>query len=115
MNWLPLIAEEQLMEIDLLTERSDIKAAILFKHSTRCATSSMALDRLERSWNENNEIPAYFLDLIRFRNLSDKIAEKYGVRHESPQILIIKNGKCIYNASHTGISVAAILAAIPDN
>ena len=113
MNWLPLIAEEQLMEISLLSEQSTIQAVVIFKHSTRCSVSSLALNRLERTWNQaDNNIPAYFLDLIKFRNISDKIAEKYAVRHESPQILVIKNGKCIYNASHANISLPDIRAAI---
>ena len=113
MNWLPLIAEEQLMEIDLLSERNDIKAVIIFKHSTRCAVSSLALNRLERSWDQmDDKISVYFLDLIQFREISDKIAEKYSVRHESPQILVIKNGKCIYNASHSDITVPDIRSAI---
>ena len=113
MNWLPLIAEEQLMEISLLSEQSTIQAVVIFKHSTRCSVSSVALSRLERTWNQPpDKIPTYFLDLIQFRNLSDKIAEKYAVRHESPQILVIKNGKCIYNASHANISSPDIQSAI---
>jgi bacillithiol system protein YtxJ len=113
MNWLPLIAEEQLMEINLLSEHNDTKAVVIFKHSTRCSVSSVALNRLERFWNQTDDsIPTYFLDLIKFRNLSDRIADKYGVRHESPQILVIKNGKCVYNASHANISAPDILEAI---
>ncbi len=110
-----LVAEEQLMEIDVLSKRNDIAGVVLMKHSTRCSISSMALNRLERSWNLPSEkAPVYLLDLLQFRSLSDKLAEMYGVRHESPQVLIIKDGKCIYNASHSNISAADIAAAMPD-
>lgn len=113
MNWLPLVTEEQLTEVSLLSQKSEIKAVILFKHSTRCSTSSMALDRLERFWKlPENEVPAYFLDLIRYRNVSDKIAQLYCITHESPQILLIKNGKCIYSASHSAISAPDIEAVL---
>lgn len=66
----------------------------------------MALDRLERNWDQEemqNVVP-YFLDLISYRSISNKIAETFGVQHESPQVLLIENGKCVYNASHMGIS-----------
>lgn len=113
MNWLPLIAEEQLIDVSLLSKKSDIKAVVIFKHSTRCSTSSMVLSRLERSWKlSDKEVPTYFLDLLKFRNLSDKIEKVYGISHESPQILIIKNGKCIYSASHSDISAPDIEAAL---
>ncbi len=113
MNWLPLVAEEQLTEVSLLSHKSEIKAVILFKHSTRCSTSSMVLDRLERFWKlSEKEAPAYFLDMIKHRNVSDKIAQLYGISHESPQILLIKNGKCIYSASHSNISAPDIEAVL---
>ena len=113
MNWLPLIAEQQLMEANLLSEQSDIKAVVLFKHSTRCGTSSMALNRLERSWKfSDKEVPTYFLDLLMHRDLSNKIADVYAIPHQSPQILVIKNGKCIYTTSHSDICVPDIEAAI---
>ena len=113
MNWLPLIAEQQLMDVNLLSEQSFVKAVVLFKHSTRCATSSMALNRLERSWKlSDKEVPTYFLDLLKFRDVSDKIADIYGIPHASPQVLIIKNGKCIYTSSHTDISTADIESII---
>ncbi len=113
MNWLPLITEEQLREINILSEQPSTKALLLFKHSTRCSTSSMALNRLERSWKfSDNEVPTYFLDLLQYRNLSHKIENLYGIQHESPQILVIKKGKCIYTSSHTDISTPDIEAAI---
>ena len=105
MNWLMLTDEKQLAELDQLSYDVEKKGILLFKHSTICSTSSMALNRLERNWNISSEIlPAYFLDLLNYRSISAEIAAKYAIRHESPQVLIIKNGKCIYTTSHSGIS-----------
>lgn len=108
-----LIAEEQLMYIDALSHSNDIDAIVVMKHSTRCSISSMALSRLERSWNvSEKKVPTYFLDILKHRDLSNKLAETYNLQHESPQILVIKNGKCIYSATHSEISAPDISAAI---
>lgn len=113
MNWLPLIAEKQLMDVDSLSNNPDVKAVLILKHSTRCSISSMALDRLERTWKlSEKEVPTYFLDLLSYRNVSLAIEQHYGVPHESPQVLIIKNGKCIYVASHSDICAPDIEAIL---
>lgn len=75
----------------------------VFKHSTRCSISSMVLNRLEREWKHDDSIPTYFLDLIAFRSISNRIAAESGVTHESPQLLLFKDGVCIDHASHTAI------------
>lgn len=79
--------------------------SLLFKHSTRCSVSAAVLNRLERNWDkkEMQGITPYFLDLLTYRNISDKIAETFAVQHESPQVLIIRNGKAVYHASHFDI------------
>lgn len=107
MNWIPLQEEKQLEEI---VTNSNIIPQVIFKHSTRCAVSSMAKNRLDRK-----EAPAgirfYLLDLIKYRNISNKVASDFGVSHESPQVLVINNGECIYNESHSGIIFDEIEAA----
>lgn len=109
MNWLKLENENQLNEIQKNSFDPTFKGVLLFKHSTRCSISSMALSRLERNWQfSNNELPAYYLDLLNYRNISNSIASIFNIEHASPQVLIIKNGKCIYNASHSEISVSEI-------
>jgi bacillithiol system protein YtxJ len=98
--------------IDLTKEQSANGLAVLiFKHSTRCSISSMALNRLETRWVDNEEIPAYYLDLLNHRDISNEIANVFSIEHASPQVLLIKNGVCIYNASHTSISAADIIEA----
>jgi len=105
MNWIILTDEQQL---NSLKELSSQKAQLIFKHSTRCAASSMAKARLERSSQPDN-IDFYFLDLVRYRQLSNKIADIFAVTHESPQVLLIKNGECVYEESHSGIQMEEIL------
>lgn len=77
----------------------------VFKHSTRCPISSMVKNRLESSWGEENpDLPIFLVDLIRNREVSNQIASSLGVIHESPQLILIKGGKQIFNASHTSIN-----------
>lgn len=105
MNWKNLTAENQLDEIK---SKSVDVPQLIFKHSTRCATSSMAKSRLERAAAPGN-IEFYFLDLLKYRNISDKIESDFMVHHESPQVLLIRNGECIYEESHNGISMDEII------
>ena len=103
MNWTELTDENQIEDIK---EFSKTGIAVVYKHSHRCSTSNMALNRIESSWNNKEMIHAkpFFVNVIHARSLSNKIAETFGVRHESPQILIIKDEKCVYSASHLSIS-----------
>jgi bacillithiol system protein YtxJ len=107
MNWIELESESDLEKAIEASFQENLGVAI-FKHSTRCSISSVAKTRLSSFWDFNEELPIYYLDLIAFRNLSALIAEKFNVQHESPQILIIKKGECVYNASHMAISVKSL-------
>ncbi len=104
MKWKELTSEDQLAEIK---EQSSQKSQVIFKHSTRCSISSMAKSRLERS-GEPQDVDFYYLDLIKYRSISNRIEKDFLVNHESPQILLIKNGECIYEESHNGISMDEI-------
>ncbi len=108
MNWTQLQSTDQLNEIKNLPGYS-----IIFKHSTRCSISMMAKRRFELDWDDLPEnIPLYFLDLIQYRDISNQIAEQFQVYHESPQLLLIKDGECILDQSHGGISVDEALTMI---
>ena len=102
--WEELIEESQLISINELSKETPV---LIFKHSTRCSISFMAKSRFEGGYEESN-ISLWLLDLIRFRNVSNRIAEEYSVRHESPQVLLIKDGKCIYSASHNAIDFRSV-------
>jgi bacillithiol system protein YtxJ len=105
MNWISLSDTAQL---DTLVEQSWTTPQVIFKHSTRCSISSTAKNRLDTA-RETGSIPFYYLDLITYRSLSNLVAERFEVPHESPQILVIKNGKCVYDESHLGIRMEDIL------
>lgn len=106
MKWIELKDEAQLDEIK---EKSKDKPQVIFKHSTRCSISSMAKGRLERASAPDN-MDFYYLDLITYRGVSNRIASLFNVYHESPQILVIKDGKCVYDESHGAISMADVSA-----
>ena len=108
MNWKAFTNEE---DLEAIKKRSNEKPQVIFKHSTRCSISSMAKGRLERS-DAPMGVDFNYLDLIAHRNISAKIAEMFSVEHESPQILIIKNGECVYDESHNAISMDDIVEAV---
>ena len=99
-NWNELTDLGQLNEIIAI---SNEKPVAIFKHSTRCSVSRMALKQLENEFNSSDKVTPYFLDLIVHRDISNEIANRFGVTHQSPQLILIKNGKAIYNVSHSDI------------
>lgn len=114
MLWHHLTDRSQLSELIHISKEQSAKGltVLVFKHSTRCSISSMALNRLESKWIDNELIKPYFLDLLSYREISNEIAQLFEVEHASPQVLLIKNGKCFYHYSHNGISYPAIIEAI---
>ena len=106
--WIALEREEQLDEIVDISANTPV---LIFKHSTTCGISRMALRQFEKEYDFNKkEIAPYFLDLKKFRGVSNGVASKFSVTHESPQVLIIKNGKAVYSESHGGINADALKA-----
>ena len=101
MHWIHLTDEEQLKQIIV---KSQEKPQVIFKHSTRCSISAVALQRLQKA-QQPEDTDFYYLDLISYRGLSNKIAETFKVHHESPQVLVIRDGQCVFNESHLGISM----------
>jgi bacillithiol system protein YtxJ len=108
MNWSQLTTTAQLDEV---VEESKNVPVVIFKHSTSCSISATAKSRLERQCSNNadlTKVKFYYLDLLSYRPVSNEIAEVFQVRHESPQLLLIQDGMCTYDASHLGINVDAI-------
>ncbi|MFZ1808929.1 MAG: bacillithiol system redox-active protein YtxJ [Cyclobacteriaceae bacterium] len=101
MNWHELT---ELDQIDQVIEESKTNPVFIFKHSRSCSISKTTLDRLERNWNLDKEVRAYFLDLLAYRSISNAIADRFDVAHESPQVLIIEQGKSVYDKSHFDIN-----------
>ena len=111
MNWISLTETTQLDAID---EASRTRPVLIFKHSTSCSISRTALDRLQRAWTKEDNAghAVYLLDLLKFRAVSDAVAERYGITHESPQTLVIQEGKCDWSASHFSITYSDTVQAL---
>lgn len=107
MNWILLTDQSQLNEIK---DESNQQPVLLFKHSTTCSISKTALNRLERNWekDEMKDAKVYYLDLLSYRSVSNEIAQTFAVVHASPQVLIIKDGKAVYDTSHFDIDYRTI-------
>jgi bacillithiol system protein YtxJ len=103
-RWIQITQLEQIEEI-----KSNTGLSLIFKHSTTCPVSMMSKKTFE--W-EVDQIPPtvslYFLDLLRYRSLSNEIANEFQVKHESPQVILIEAGRVIHKASHSEISASAI-------
>ncbi|MFT6746698.1 MAG: bacillithiol system protein YtxJ [Glaciecola sp.] len=97
----------QIAQLEQINEQSKNKAQVLFKHSTRCSVSSFAKRILQNEFSDElgEKFDIHYLDLIAHRDLSNTIADKYNVEHASPQMLVIINGSCIYNSSHSDVSL----------
>jgi bacillithiol system protein YtxJ len=105
--WHALTEEKQLEEIE---KESDSQPVVIFKHSTRCGISRMVLNNFERSYDlpKDEEVKLYFLDLLANRDTSNAVASRFGVRHESPQMIILKNREVVHHSSHQSIEVQNI-------
>ena len=108
MDWILLETAEQLNGI-----KQQQGYSIIFKHSIRCSISLMAKRRFEMDKESlPDNISLYFLDILNYRGLSNQIAEDFHVHHQSPQLLLIKNGECILEQSHSGISLDEALTVL---
>lgn len=104
-QWNALVDLGQLNDV---IELSNDKPVIIFKHSTRCSVSRMALRQFENEFDLENKVTPFFLDLLNHRDVSAEIARQFEVEHQSPQVLLISKGKSVYDASHSDIAVEAL-------
>jgi bacillithiol system protein YtxJ len=96
-------------QLDDIVAKSKDKVQVIFKHSTRCSISTMAKHRMDKGWDlAVEEADLYYLDLLAYRPVSNLIAEKFGVVHESPQMIVIKDGKVLFHESHGGIDPSLV-------
>ena len=108
--WIFLTSESQLEEI---IKKSFEKTQVVFKHSTRCSISSVSMNKFVKNYNVPKEdADLYYLDLLNYRSVSDEVGYKFQVIHQSPQVLVIKNGEAVYDASHYSIQTDKILELI---
>ena len=109
MDWEPL---NHISQLDEIVAASNEKPVAIFKHSTRCSISRMALKQFENEFDFTEKVTPYFLDLITFRDVSNDIASRFGVQHQSPQLILIKDGKAIYDASHSDIDAGTLKTTV---
>jgi len=106
----PWIELNSMAQLDEMEERSEERTVAILKHSTTCGISRMVLKMFESDYDldENEPIDLYFLDLRAHRDISNAIAEKFRVRHESPQLIVLKNREVVHHSSHQGISASKL-------
>ena len=101
-NWIHLTNVDQIKQIRSLSKSETV---FIFKHSTRCGISKMVIKRFENMFKESmNTIKVYYLDLLKYRDVSNEVVETFQVIHQSPQLLIIKNEFSVFDASHQDIT-----------
>ena len=108
-NWNELT---DLAQLDEIIAASNEKPVAIFKHSTRCSVSRMALKQFENQFKSSDKVTPYLLDLIAHRDISNEIATRFGVYHQSPQLILIKDGKAIYNVSHSDIDAEELVTKL---
>jgi len=91
-----LVQKEQWQE---LLDSSVDESVFIFKHSTRCGISSVILNRFDKQMREKNQF-YYLLNILANRELSNWIADELNIRHESPQLIVIKGAKVVAYDSH---------------
>jgi bacillithiol system protein YtxJ len=107
---IPLTTREQ---IEAIVQESEQETVVIFKHSTRCSISRMVLKDFELDYQSMlNPVKWYYLDLLNYRDISNELANRFQVEHQSPQVLVIKKGKCVLDASHESIDWSRIIKHI---
>ncbi len=82
--------------------------ALVYKHSETCPISAMSYREIERLDDAHPELPIFLVDVHAQRGLSRQIAERFTIRHESPQAILLRDGEPVWHASHYGVTVRAI-------
>ena len=100
--WIPL---NSLAQLSVIEETSKTRTQVIFKHSTRCGISRMVMNQFVAAYDlDMTTIDLYYLDLLSYRDVSNEVGYKFQVMHQSPQLLIIKNGVAVAHASHGAIN-----------
>lgn len=106
LSWLKLTQVEQLPE---LQNQSNEKLVVIFKHSTRCGISRMVWNQFQASADfPVDEVALYYLDLLAYREVSDAVAERFQVYHQSPQLIILQHEEVVHHASHSAIDASIV-------
>ena len=107
--WQPL---NNLDQLNVIAERSKTKTQIIFKHSTRCGISRMVMNQFVSMYDVDSNMDLYYLDLLSYRDVSNEVGYKFQVIHQSPQLLVIRNGITAAHASHGAINDLNLISFI---
>lgn len=106
LNWKIL---DDKMQIDHAIEASNQKPVVIFKHSTRCGISRMVLNQFQNNADfDENRVLLLYLDLLAHRDISDEISNRFGILHQSPQLIILRNEEVVHHSSHSAIVPSAV-------
>ncbi len=101
---LPWIALNSITQLENIAEKSKSKIQFIFKHSTRCGISRMVMNQFESAYDLDINADLHYLDLLNYRDVSNEVGYKFQVMHQSPQLLVIKNGVVVAHDSHGAIN-----------
>lgn len=99
--WIPL---NTIAQLDTIADKSKTKTQLIFKHSTRCGISRMVMNQFVAAYDVDANVDLYYLDLLSYRDVSNEVGYKFQVMHQSPQLLVLRNGVVVAHASHGGIN-----------
>ena len=99
--WIPL---NTIAQLDIIADKSKTKTQLIFKHSTRCGISRMVMNQFVAAYDVDANVDLYYLDLLSYRDVSNEVGYKFQVMHQSPQLLVLRNGVVVAHASHGGIN-----------
>ncbi len=100
---------QSIEQLNTISEESKTTPVVIFKHSTRCGISRMVLKQFESNYDiDPSQMKLYFLDLLSNRDVSDEVGYKFQVMHQSPQLIVIKNGVAVAHASHHSINASEL-------
>ena len=99
--WIPL---NNITQLDTIADKSKTKTQLIFKHSTRCGISRMVMNQFVAAYDVDANVDLYYLDLLSYRDVSNEVGYKFQVMHQSPQLLVLRNGVVVAHASHGGIN-----------
>lgn len=102
---LPWITLSDVSQLKTINDKSSTKTQVIFKHSTRCGISRMVMNQFVDAYDlTENDLDLYYLDLLNYREVSNEVGFKFQIMHESPQLLVVKNGVVVAHASHGAIN-----------
>ena len=101
---LPWQALTEVTQLDTIAEKSTGKTQLIFKHSTRCGISRMVMNQFESAYQLDLNADLYYLDLLNYRDVSNEVGYKFQVMHQSPQLIVLRNGVVVAHVSHGEIN-----------